>query len=280
MSPFDDRACELGEGPIWHPLRRQFFWFDILGRRLLSRDVTGPLEWRFDVMASAAGWIDHDRMLIATETGLDILDLGDGSIARLVPLEADLPGTRSNDGRADRQGGFWIGTMGKAAEPGAGAIYRYHRGQIRRIIGGISIPNAICFSADGRMAHYADTPTGLVWRQPLDADGWPEGQRSLYLDLRPMGLSPDGAVIDADGALCLACWGAGRIVRFAPDGRRLDEMRVGGRHSSCPAFGGDDLRDLLVTTAREGLARPAPGDGLSWLLRSAVAGLPEPAVLP
>lgn len=129
MIPFDNRACELGEGPIWHPLRRQFFWFDILGRRLLSRDdKAGLLEWRFDSMASAAGWIDRDRLLIATETGLDILDLGTGRLAPLMPLEADRPATRSNDGRADRQGGFWIGTMGKHAESGAGAIYRYHRG--------------------------------------------------------------------------------------------------------------------------------------------------------
>lgn len=280
MIPFDNRACELGEGPIWHPLRRQFFWFDILGRRLLSRDdEAGLLEWRFDAMASAAGWIDRDRLLIATETGLDIMDLGTGRLAPLMPLEADRPATRSNDGRADRQGGFWIGTMGKHAESGAGAIYRYHRGEMRKIIGDISIPNAICFSPDGRVAHYTDTPTGLVWRQPLDADGWPDGDRDLYLDLRRAGLNPDGAVIDSEGAMCLACWGAGRVVRFAPDGRRLDEMAVGGRHSSCPAFGGADLRDLLVTTALEGIGQPEPGDGLPWLLRAAVPGLPEPPVV-
>lgn len=278
MTPFDVRPCDLGEGPIWHPLRGQFFWFDITGRGLLSRDEGGPREWRFDRMASAAGWIDRDRLLIATETGLEILDLRDGMMKHLAPLEADEPGTRSNDGRADRQGGFWIGTMGKGAEPGAGAIYRYYRGEIRKIVGGLSIPNAICFSPDGRSAHYADTPTGLVWRQGLDTDGWPQGARSLHLDLRSAGLHPDGAVIDSVGALCLACWGAGRVVRFAPDGERLDEIAVGGRHSSCPAFGGADMRDLLVTTARHGIATPDAAQGLPWLVRSAVPGLPEPQV--
>ncbi|MBU3031411.1 SMP-30/gluconolactonase/LRE family protein [Paracoccus marinaquae] len=279
MKPFDDRHCDLGEGPLWHPERGQFFWFDILNRRLLSRDDTGPLEWRFDRMASAAGWVDRDLLLIATETGLALLDLRDGRLEDLVPVEADDHGTRSNDGRADRQGGFWFGTMGKAAEFGRGAIYRYFRGELRRLVEAVTIPNAICFSADGRLAHYADTQAGMVWRQPLDAEGWPLGDRQVFLDCRPMGLEPDGAVIDAGGAICIACWGAGRVIRFAPEGQRLDEIAVGGLHSSCPAHGGGDMRDLLVTTARQGIENADAAQGLPYLARASVAGLSEPRVI-
>lgn len=275
MTPYDPRICELGEGPLWHPERRQFFWFDILNRRLL----TPGAELQFDRMASAAAWVDRDRLLIGTETGLALLDLRDGGLQALALIEADNPDTRSNDGRADRQGGFWIGTMGKQAQQGAGAIYRYYRGEVRRLVEGITIPNAICFSHDGRIAHYADTRAGLVWQQPLDADGWPKGPRRLWLDFRPLGLNPDGAVIDAEGAFCVACWGAGRVVRFAPDGMRLDQIAVGGRHSSCPAFGGDDFRDLLVTTAWEGITDPDPAQGLAYLVRVTAPGLPEPRVM-
>lgn len=276
---FDDRICQLGEGPLWHPERGQFFWFDIIGRRLLSRDAEGPREWRFDRMASAAGWVDRDRLLIGTETGLALLDLRDDALEPVVGIEADNPSTRSNDGRADRQGGFWIGTMGKNAEVGQGAIYRYYRDEVRQLTTGISIPNAICFSHDGGLAYYADTHEAKIWTQSLDQDGWPQGEPRLFLDLRPDGLRPDGAVIDSNGALCVACWGAGAVVRFASDGQQLDRIEVGGRHSSCPAFGGMDLRDLLVTTALQGMEAPDDAQGLTYLARAEVAGLPEPRVI-
>ena len=67
---FDARVCQLGEGPLWHPDRQQYFWFDITGRRLLSRTQDEALEWDLPEMASAAGWIDRDTLMIATETGL------------------------------------------------------------------------------------------------------------------------------------------------------------------------------------------------------------------
>lgn len=276
---FDDRQCELGEGPLWHPGIRQFFWFDILNRRLYSRGAEGPQEWFFDRLASAAGWVDDDRMMVGTETGLSLLTLSTGHVEELVQIEADDPGTRSNDGRADRQGGFWIGTMGKGAETGRGSIWRYYRGEVRRLVEGITITNAICFSPDGTLAYYADTATAQIWVQPLDEAGWPAGDRRLFLDLKPQGLNPDGAVIDSEGAICVACWGTGSVIRFSTKGQRLDEYKVGGLHSSCPAFGGDDLCDLLITTAREGIENPDDAQGLTYLTRTRIAGLPEPKVI-
>ncbi|MBK4216729.1 SMP-30/gluconolactonase/LRE family protein [Paracoccus caeni] len=274
---YDDRPCTLGEGPLWHPERQQFFWFDIIGRKLLSRDASGPLEWGFDRIASAAGWIDRDRLLIGTETGLSVLDLTSGALTDLVEIEADNPTTRSNDGRADRQGGFWLGTMGKLAQTGAGAIWRWYRGELRKLHDGISITNAICFSPDGRTVHFADTAIGKVWRQALDADGWPVGEPELYLDLAPQGLNPDGAVIDADGGFCCAIWGEGAVLRFDPEGRQTHRFDVGGAHSSCPAFGASG--EMLVTTATQGISDPDPYQGLTYLLRHDLRGLAEPRVI-
>ena len=274
----DTRPCELGEGAFWHPERQQLFWFDILSARLLSFDGTGPLAWQFDEMHSAAGWIDRDTLLLASETGLWRFDIGSGLRERLVEIEAEDDRTRSNDGRADPHGGFWIGTMGKHAEPGAGAIYRYLDGKVTRLYDSISIPNAICFSPDGRIAHFADTRRQIIWRVELDADGWPCGEREVFLDLRAQGLFPDGAVIDAEGGLWNAQWGAGRVARYLPDGQFDREILVGGRHSSCPAFGGPDLRRLYITTAREGIEHPDAAQGLLYQADGPVAGLAEPRV--
>lgn len=278
---YDERVCELGEGPIWSPDHGRYFWADILGRRLLWRGPAGAGERRLDRMASAFGLTTRPgRLLLATETGLALLDPDAPEEPEpLAAIEADRPETRSNDGRADRQGGFWIGTMGKRAEPGAGSIYRHFKGETRRIVEGLAIPNAICFSPDGRLAHYADSRARLVWSQPLDAEGWPQGERRVFLDLRAEGLNPDGAVIDSEGGFCCAKWGAGKVMRYGPDGTRTHELAVGALHCSCPAFGGEDLAEMLVTSALEGLESPDAAQGLAYLLRPGLKGLPEPRVI-
>lgn len=278
-SLYDDRRCELGEGPLWHPERRQLFWFDILGRRLLSRVGDEPLEWRFDEYHSAAGWVDRDTLLIASETGLWRFGIETGRRDLVVALEADDPTTRSNDGRADPFGGFWIGTMGKKAEAGRGAIYRFYRGELRRLFSGVTIPNSICFSPDGTTAYFADTREGRIMRQPLGKGGWPVGAPVVFADPGAEGFHPDGSVVDGDGALWNAQWGAGRVVRYLPDGTVDHIVTVAGQQTSCPAFGGADLQTLFVTSAYEGLSTPDPSQGCLFKVDTPLPGAKEPAVL-
>ena len=280
----DATPCDLGEGPLWHPERGQLFWFDILGRRLLTQEDGATRMWDFDRLVSAAGWVDRDRLLVASETDLFLFDLAAGTSETICPLEEDLPATRSNDGRADPWGGFWIGTMGKAAERGAGAIYRWYRGDLRRLHGGITIPNSICFSPDRRFAYFTDTPTRIIRRQPLDsATGWPSGEAEDWLDLRVEGLNPDGSVTDAEGNLWNAQWGARRVACYSPDGRFLHAVAFPGRNTSCPAFGGAGLSTLFCTTAREHLSSEVlarePENGLTFAAEGAGTGLPEHRVI-
>ncbi|MGB0658556.1 MAG: SMP-30/gluconolactonase/LRE family protein [Mangrovicoccus sp.] len=275
---FDSRVCELGEGPFWHPERQQFFWFDILNKRLYSRQGDVALHWEMDELTSAAGWIDRDRLLIATETGLYIYDLESWAKELVVQIEAGRPETRSNDGRADPWGGFWIGTMGKSAEPGLGAIYRYAAGELRALVTGITVPNSICFAPDRSCAYYADSRQRQILRQPLDPAGWPQGEASVFVDLVADARNPDGSVTDAEGGLWNAQWGSARVARYFPDGRFDRAFDLGGRHSSCPAFGGAGYERLFVTSALEALKDPQPGDGLTYEVVPHVKGLAEPQV--
>jgi sugar lactone lactonase YvrE len=266
MNPatFDDRQCVLGEGPLWHPDRAQLFWFDITGKRLLTRTEDGPAEWVFDRHVSAAGWVDQNTLLVATETDLVRFDLETGAQERVAPLEAGNPATRSNDGRADPFGGFWIGTMGKSAEAGAGALYRYYRGEVVELRDGITIPNATCFSPDGGCAYFADTAEHIVWRIPLDAEGWPSAEWEVWLDHREARINPDGAVVDAVGRFWCAEWGGARVACYDPSGKLVEEIRLDVPQPTCPAFGGGDLSTLFVTTARQGL----PDDAMDGAPRS------------
>jgi len=272
---FDQRRCRLGEGVFWHPLRQQLFWFDILGRKLHSKHSGKPITWAFDEHVSAAGWIDHDTILVASETQLITFNLETGTQRDVVPFEVDNPVTRSNDGRADPHGEFWIGTMGKEAETGAGAIYRYHDGTLRQIFSGLTIPNAICFSPDGNRAYYTDTLTQIIHKQTLDDHGWPQGPTQVFADLREDGLFPDGAVVDADGHLWNAQWGAARIARYSPDGTFQSAVAFRASQISCPAFGGLGLDRLFATSAADGLAPDAQDQGKTFVIQTSVKGQEE-----
>lgn len=281
---YDSRPCELGEGPLWHPIREQLFWFDILGQRMLSVEKGAQRQWRFPEMVSAAGWVDRDMLLIAGERDLFLFDVETEETQTLIELEADNRATRSNDGRADPRGGFWIGTMGKTAEAGAGAIYRYYRGELRKLFGHITISNAICFTPDGRTAHFTDTVTKQVMRVALDTEGWPQGTPEVFLDLSQDPSGPDGAVVDASGLLWLAQWGASRVSAFAPDGSLVRHVAFDAPHTSCPAFGGLGLSTLFCTSALQHMdaaARAAqPSAGMTFMAPGTATGQAEHRVLP
>lgn len=283
MTPYDGRLCALGEGPMWHPERKQLFWFDIHGHRLLSRDGEEERSWGFDEPVSAAGWIDHDNLLVASSSGLLRFDLVSGRSETVAPLEADRPETRSNDGRADPHGGFWIGTMGKTAELGLGAIHRFYRGEMRTLFPAITISNAIAFHPDGETACFADTATRIIRRVRLDSDGWPKGDSTPWIDLRATGENPDGAVFNAEGHLWVALWGSGCVARFSPEGARVEDLKLPVPQPSCPAFGGEGLDRLFVTSAREDMdddaLAAAPQSGAVFTAPVDVAGIPEHKVL-
>ena len=281
---YDDTQCALGEGPLWHPGRGQLFWFDIIRKRLHTRDGNGHRHWQFDEHVSAAGWVDDDTLLIASETRLFAFNLETGASEDVAALEADDPRTRSNDGRADPWGGFWIGTMGKAAEPDLGAIYRFYKGELRLLHRPITISNAICFSPDRAFAYFTDTPTNIVQRQPLDREtGWPSGDAQPWLDLGGTDLVPDGAVTDESGNIWIAHWGAGCVSAYRPDASPLKTIKVPGRHATCPAFGGPDLTTLFCTSARQGIAVPileaSPEQGMTFAVPDAAQGRAEPRVV-
>ncbi|OUD08093.1 gluconolactonase [Marivivens niveibacter] len=276
---YDPRPCFLGEGPLWHPERQQLFWFDIVEHKLLSRVGDETFEWAFDEYVSAAGWIDYDRLFMASETGLWTFNINSGQRDLVASLEADNPITRSNDGRADPLGGFWIGTMGKSAELAAGAIYRFYKGELRTLFTGITISNAICFAPDGAAAYYCCTTTQKIMKTALDSDGWPVGEPSIFVDLSAEGINPDGAVTDSMGYLWNAQWGLGRVARYRPDGTFDMAVSVGGIHSSCPAFGGADFTELFITTAQEGIDTPDTCQVVVYCAKTDVAGQAESRVL-
>jgi sugar lactone lactonase YvrE len=276
--------CQLGEGPTYDPATGTAWWFDILERRLFECQIASGVTTihRLPTMASALARIDAERQLLVTDDGLYVRTLSDGRMELFVAVEADNPATRSNDARVHPSGTLWFGTMGRRAEAGAGAIYALHAGKVVRLYPEISIPNAICFSPAGDIGYFTDTARNVLNRVALDAaTGLPVGEPVALIHHRDVG-GLDGAVVDADGLIWNARWGAACVDVYDPAGRRLRSLRVPALQSSCPAFVGPELSQLLVTSAWQGMdaaARAAdPGHGQTFLLEAGARGRPEPDV--
>ena len=274
----DETSCQLGEGPLWHPERQQLFWFDILNRRLHTKGR----HWEFPDYVSAAGWVDRSTLLVASARSLFRFDIDHGTETKIADLEHDDDVTRSNDGRADPQGGFWIGTMGIEAEDGKGSIWRYWKGELRRLHSGITISNGICFAPDGRTAYFCDTALSEIMAQSLDPEtGWPMGEPRVHIDLREGNYHPDGAVCDAAGNYVSAQWGDHRIAIFDPEGRHIEDITLPARQITCPAFGGEDLSTLYATSAAVGLEGDEAGahEGQTFAIATGYKGQREHRVL-
>jgi sugar lactone lactonase YvrE len=285
VSVFSDHICQLGEGPSYDPASDALFWFDIVNGQLLEKPLTGALKiHELGQMASAIAIIDDQRQLIATETGLFVRDVATGMMTLHTPIEADNPLTRSNDSRVHPCGAFWVGTMAKDESKGAGAIYWFFKGELRRLFSDITVSNSICFSEDGTIAYYTDTATGLLMRVACDpVTGLPVGEPKVFVDHRSSKGYVDGSVVDRDGVLWNAVWGGAAVKAYSPDGTVLREIPMPATQASCPAFVGAKADRLAVTSAWKGKddkqRKLDPQAGMTFLIDIPVNGRFEPRVL-
>lgn len=285
--------CELivdarngtGESPVWHPSEQALYWVDIPARQL-HRWQDGHQVWQGDEMLACIarterGWV------AGMESGIFQLQAqADGRLdsRRVAAVEHPQHGMRFNDGRCDRQGRFWAGSMLMDMQQGAhvGALYRLDgEGRLHQQLKDMIVPNGLAFSPDGSRMYLSDSHPNVqkIWTFDYDTDsGTPHNQR-LFVDMRAFPGRPDGAAIDADGCYWICGNDAGQIHRFTPDGRLDRSLSLPVKKPAMCAFGGANLDTLFVTSIR-----PAGSDlsdqplaGGVFALRPGVQGLEEPA---
>ena len=222
----------LGEGPVWDALGGRLLWTDIQSRQL---NLFNPASGRHDVLpmperlcAFALIDGDNERLLAAFETGFGVLDLRDQSVRWLSRPELGGTGRRFNDGRVDRQGRFWCGTMVENADVAGENTAQLWRvgldGAISAQRSGIAISNGACFSPDGRTMYFADSPRQLMLAMDLCSETGDILRERVFAKVTDG--YPDGATVDAEGCVWSARWGAGVVVRHAPDGRVIDTLSL------------------------------------------------------
>ncbi|WP_459614563.1 SMP-30/gluconolactonase/LRE family protein [Bordetella sp. 2513F-2] len=284
-----DMLCEVGESPVWHAAEQALYWTDIPARRLWRHDPASGSASHWDLPEMTGCMARHGAgWLLAMESGLHALPrLVPGQPAPaptlLAPVAHAMPRMRFNDGRCDRQGRFWAGTMALDMAGGldAGRLYRYAAGQFSQPLPqAFIVPNGMAFSPDGRAMYLSDSHPSrqTVWAYDYDIDtGLPYNQR-VFIARLPSG-RPDGAAVDQDGCYWICGNDAGVVHRYTPDGRLDRSLPVPAAKPAMCAFGGPGLDTLFVTTIRPAGVPADALDGAVFALRPGTRGLEEPAYI-
>ncbi len=273
----------LGEGSCWNVAEQCLHWIDIRRPALFTyRPGEGqvaavPLPRDVGCVAPAR----DGRIVLADTKGFALLDRTTGALVCLGDPEADIPTNRFNDGKVDRAGRFWAGTIDDRCDRPSGSLYRLDADRtITRIDTGFLCANGIGWSPDDRLMYFVDSMARVIWVYDFDlVSGTVAGRRPFARFADDDGV-PDGLTVDAEGHVWVAIWDGWRIVRYAPDGTidRTVAMPV-QRPTSC-AFGGATLETLYVTSAAGGLdaasLRRGPLAGGLFAFEPGVRGLPQP----
>ena len=258
-------ANTLGECVLWDELSQAFYWTDILERKLYGYQPRSDrlAQWDTPERLCSFGFVEGEpgTLIAAFESGIALYQPGNGALEWLARPEAGVTGTRFNDGRVDRQGRFWSGTMIEAAHAQdaqgnsvTAGLYRVARGVCTRIANKLRTTNSLCWSLDSRTQYLADSPTHTIYVHDFNpATGMPENRRVFAQTAAPA--EPDGSCIDAENHLWNAQWRGGRLVRYRPDGHIDIEIPLPVAQPTCVCFGGPELNWLAVTSAHVKLSK-------------------------
>jgi xylono-1,5-lactonase len=280
MDCIADVKAVLGEGPVWVEREAALYWLDIPGKKAF-RWSEGEGVRTTDLAANicslapraSGGFIGggYDGFL---EVAADLTP------SLIADPEPELASNRFNDGKVDRRGRFWAGTMDRTEREASGSLYRLDPDlRWQRIDSGYKVTNGPAFSLDGRTMYHTDSARQIVYAFDLREDGGASNRR-VHLQFGAGDGYPDGMTVDAEDCLWIAFWDGWCIRRFSPAGEKLTELRVPAQRPTSCTFGGPDHDRLFITTASRDLTQQElstqPSAGGLFMTVPGVNGVPEP----
>lgn len=276
-----DARAELGEGPLWDPDRQQLVWVNIMAGEIHRFDPangTDTVQQVGQPVGAVALTVDGG-MIAAVRDGVALVR-DDGSLELIAPIEQELADHRMNDAKCDAAGRFWAGAVALDFAAGTSTLYRCDPdGSVAAAVTGMTLSNGMDWSPDRRTFYLIDTYRWRLDAFDFDVDSGGLGPPRLLIDFAADAPAfPDGMTVDADGGLWVALYGAGAVRRYLPDGTLDRQLSLPALQPTCCAFGGADLGDLYITTARqqadESLLAREPSLGGLFRVRPGELGLP------
>jgi len=272
----------LGEGPTWDCAEGVLYWVDIKRPALFRWSPMGGQTglWPMPLPVGFASPAQSGGMVFGDMNGFGFLDLTTGEITRIGDPESDLPQNRFNDGKVDRSGRVWAGTMNDQGPEPTGSLYRLDLdGSINQMATGFVCSNGLGWSPDDRTMYFTDSMVRAIWSYDFDPATGALGERRVFATLAENDGVPDGLTVDSEGFIWSAVWDGWRVIRYAPDGSIDCTVRMPVQRPSSCMFGGPDLTTLYITSACGELGwdalRNGPLAGSLFAVSTNVAGLPE-----
>ena len=272
---------DLGEGPIWHIQEGALYWLDINQCKIQRFDPKSKDVQVYDMpfKITALAMRKSGGFLCATEKGFHFWDPSRNHLSFINHPEIDKAGARFNDGKVDRQGRFWAGTM--TPQGATSALYRIDPDlSVQRMAGGITISNGIAWSPDNRRMYYADTLRYTIFDYRFNLETGEIDKQRVFVKVEPEFGVPDGLTVDSQGYIWVAFYNGWKVVRYKQNGSIDTQINLPVARPTCPAFGGANLDELYITTAIDGLSpkdrekQPMAGD--LFMVKPGSKGLPEP----
>jgi sugar lactone lactonase YvrE len=255
------------------------YWLDIKGRKIFRLDEDSRLtEWPTPLRIGSLAPSKSGGFIAGTEDGIALVDPAADRFEIIANPEEQLPDNRFNDGKVDRRGRFWAGTMDDSERAATGTLYCVAPAGWAAVDGGYKVTNGPAFSPSGDIMYHSDTARQVTYAFDLDADGQ-AGNRRTFLQFGPGDGYPDGMTVDSEGCLWIAFWGGWCIRRFSPAGEWVETVKMPVQRPTSCAFGGPDLDRLYVTSAKIGLDQSAldmqPNAGGLFMMVPGARGLAD-----
>lgn len=277
-----DLKGRIAESPVYDERAGRLYFCDILNRKIYALEADGSLkDWTLDSEVGSLSLAASGRLVVALRDSVILFDPRDESRRKLCRIEAGRPETRLNDGRVGPDGAFWVGSMDdRPTKKPIGSLYRVAPGgAVEKKVEGLIVSNGLAWTADGETMFHADSRGPWIDRWRFDRWTGEISERTRFADLDEAAGRPDGGSCDAEGFYWSAGVSAGRINRFAPDGRIVEVHPIEVPAPTMPCFGGADFRTLYVTSLRDGrspeVLAQGPLSGGVFSAPSPVAGFPS-----
>jgi sugar lactone lactonase YvrE len=249
-------GAELGEGPVWDSRRKVLLFVDILASLIYEYDPSSETVSRIAAPGQVGSLAPRSTggLVAAFEHSFAVVDPGGSDWKIVATVEPDAP-TRMNDGNCDRVGRFYAGTMAYDETTPAGALYRLDPdGSVERLVSNVACSNGIDWSTNWEAMYYIDSATRSLDAFDFDIDAGRVSERRPIVRFTESEGLPDGLVVDADGGIWVALWGGSALRQYTADGELEMVIELPTSNVTSAGFGGDDLEDLYITSAREGLS--------------------------
>ncbi len=273
--------AQLGETPVWNSEEDVLYWIDIEGKAVNAYSPAGGMNRTFEV-SELIGCIALAPTGLILATGEDIVRFGpDGIPMEMIHAQVfEDDKVRFNDGRVDRYGRLYVGTMDLRERDPLGRLYLVHSdGTSEMVLDSLVVSNGLDFSQDGSRLYHIDSSTQGVDVYNVDAESGRIFHRSRLFEVPKRFGEPDGLVIDAENCLWMSMWGGGKVVHFDLSGKVLEQVEMPVSQPTGITFGGEELDQLYICSASVGL-NPAelhaqPLSGSLFCLDAGVAGIPS-----